>query len=66
MKHEQPPLYEQLPARKRERVRRQIIARRDRGESYADIAYALRAEYDVHVTGETIRKWYLRWVSSGD
>lgn len=36
-----------------------ILERRERGDSYADIAWSLGMEYGFRVSGETIRRWYL-------
>ena len=36
-----------------------IAGRRERGDSYNEIAFALRTEHGVAVTGETVRVWHL-------
>lgn len=36
-----------------------IAGRRERGDSYNEIAFSLRSEHDIAVTGETVRTWHL-------
>lgn len=36
-----------------------IARRRDNGDSYNEIAFALRTEHHITVTGETVRVWHL-------
>ncbi|MEM9611137.1 MAG: hypothetical protein AAGA99_27265 [Actinomycetota bacterium] len=38
-------------------LRKFIVERHEAGESYDSIAWALRDEHDVEVTGETLRVW---------
>lgn len=36
-----------------------IAVRRDQGDSYNEIAFTLRTEHGIAVTGETVRVWHL-------
>lgn len=35
---------------------------RDSGETFLDIAFRLRAEHDIRVTEETVRRWCGEWL----
>lgn len=44
------------------RLTEELVRRRAAGESFDTIARWLSADYDVHVSGETVRRW---WVDPG-
>lgn len=36
-----------------------LAERREKGDSYNEIAFTLRTDHGVSVTGETVRAWFL-------
>ena len=42
----------------RGKLHAQIHHRRERNESYADIAWWIEQRYGIRVTGEAVRQWY--------
>lgn len=43
----------------RGKLRYQVDLRRERNDSYADIAWWLYHKYGIRVTGEAVRQWHL-------
>lgn len=43
-----------------------IAVRRERGDSYNEIAFSLRTEHGIAVTGEAVRLWHLADTLGGD
>lgn len=56
--------YDEANAKLKGKLDKQIADRRERGDSYTDIAWWIATTTDVRVTGASVRLWYLRLVKT--